>query len=73
MRHDLQTFTHRLKAREARLTQNSGMVLTEPQVQAREKAKPEKAAHSDMETAHPGSLAAQDTYYVQTIQSMGRI
>ena len=73
MRNDLQTFARRLKALEARLAQNSGMVLTEQQVQAMEKAKQEKEAHGEIETAHPGYLGAQDTYYVGTIKSIGRI
>ena len=73
MRNDLQTFARRLKALETRLAQNSGMVLTEQQVRAMEKAKQEKEAHGEIETAHPGYLGAQDTYYVGTIKSIGRI
>ena len=73
MRNDLQTFARRLKALEARLAQNSGMVLTEQQVRAMEKAKQEKEAHGEIDTAHPGYLGAQDTYYVGTIKSIGRI
>jgi len=38
-----------------------------------EKAKQEKEAHGEIETAHPGYLGAQDTYYVGTIKSIGRI
>ena len=73
MRHDLQTFARRLKALEARLAQNQGMVLTEQQVGAMEKARQEKEAHGEIDTAHPGYLGAQDTYYVGTIKSIGRI
>jgi len=73
LRHDLQTFARRLKALEARLEQNQGMVLTEQQVRAMEKAKQEKEAHGEIDTAHPGYLGAQDTYYVGTIKSIGRI
>jgi transposase InsO family protein len=73
VRNDLQTFARRLKALEARLAQTSGMVLTEQQVRAMEKAKQEKEAHGEIETAHPGYLGAQDTYYVGTIKSIGRI
>jgi transposase InsO family protein len=73
LRNDLQTFARRLKALEARLAQNKGMVLTEQQVRAMEKAKQEKEAHGEIETAHPGYLGAQDTYYVGTIKSIGRI
>ncbi len=38
-----------------------------------EKAKQEKEAHGEIDTAHPGYLGAQDTYYVGTIKSIGRI
>jgi transposase len=70
LRHDLQTFAKRLKAK---LSQEPGHVLTESQVLAMEKAKQEKEAHGEIETAHPGYLGAQDTYYVGTIKSIGRI
>ena len=73
LRHDLSTFTKRLKALEAKLLQTPGQVLTEAQVQAMEKAKQEKEAHGEIETAHPGYLGAQETYYVGTIKSLGRI
>src|SRR5437868_370832 len=73
LRHDLQTFAKRLKALEAKLSQKPGHVLTESQVLAMEKAKQEKEAHGEIETAHPGYLGAQDTYYVGTINSIGRI
>ena len=73
LRNDLQTFARRLKALEARLAQNQGMVLTEQQIRAMEKARQEKEAHGEIETAHPGYLGAQDTYYVGTIKSIGRI
>jgi hypothetical protein len=73
LRHDLQTFARRLKALEAKLAQEPGQVLTEAQVRAMEKAKQEKEANGEIETAHPGYLGAQDTYYVGTIKSIGRI
>ena len=73
LRHDLETFAKRLKALEAKLAQEPGHVLTESQVRAMEKAKQEKEAHGEIETAHPGYLGAQDTYYVGTIKSIGRI
>src|SRR5690349_1901996 len=73
LRHDLQTFARRLKALEAKLAQAPGQVLTESQVRALEKAKQEKEAHGEIETAHPGYLGAQDTYYVGTIKSIGKL
>ena len=48
-------------------------MLTEAQVRAREKTKEEKEAHGEMETAHPGYLGSQDTYYVGTLKGVGRI
>src|SRR5689334_10088246 len=50
-----------------------GIILTEDQVQALEKARQEKEAHGETETEHPGYLGAQDTYYVGMIKGVGRI
>lgn len=72
LRHDLQTFQLRLKALEAKSAQE-GLVLTEAQVAALEKAKEEKKAHGEIETHHPGYLGAQDTYYVGNIKGVGHI
>jgi len=72
LRHDLQTFKLRLKALEAKSAQE-GLVLTEAQVVALEKAKEEKKAHGEIETHHPGYLGAQDTYYVGNIKGVGHI
>ncbi len=72
LRHDLETFRKRLKALEAKVAQE-GVILTEEQVRALEKAKEEKQAHGEIDTAHPGYLGAQDTYYVGTIKGVGRI
>lgn len=72
LRHNLETFKKRLKSMEAR-TAKEGLVLTESQVAALERAKQEKEAHGEIETHHPGYLGAQDTYYVGTIKGVGRI
>src|SRR5215207_5825193 len=72
LRHDLETFRKRLKALEAKVAQEH-VILTEEQVRALEKAKEENQAHGEIETAHPGYLGAQDTYYVGTIKGVGRI
>lgn len=71
-RHDLETFRKRLKTLEAKVAQE-GLILTEAQVVALEKAKEQKEALGEIETYHPGYLGAQDTYYVGTIKGVGRI
>lgn len=48
----------------------SHKVLTESQVQALENTKQEKEAHGEIETFHPGFLAAQDTLYVGHIKGV---
>jgi len=72
LRHDLETFRKRLKALEAKVAQE-GLILTEDQIKALEKAREEKEAYGEIETEHPGYLLGQDTYYVGTIKGVGRI
>ena len=72
LRHDLEKFAKRLKHLEKH-SANEGIILTEAQVAALEKAKEEKQALGEIETYHPGYLGAQDTYYVGTIKGVGRI
>jgi transposase InsO family protein len=72
LRHDLETFRKRLKALEAKSAQEH-LILTEEQLRALERAREEKEAHGEIETLHPGYLGTQDTYYVGTIKSVGRI
>jgi len=72
MRHDLETFAKRLKALEAKSAQD-GLVLTEAQVVAMEKAKAQKEEHGQIETEHPGYLGAQDTFYVGCLKGVGRV
>lgn len=72
LRHDLETVKKRLKALEAKVAQE-GIILTESQLVALEKAKQEKEAHGEIETEFPGYLGSQDTYLVGIIKGIGRI
>ena len=52
---------------------NDGIILNEAQVAALEKKKHDDEACGEIETAHPGYLGSQDTFYVGNLKGVGRI
>ncbi|KVF38308.1 IS481 family transposase [Burkholderia vietnamiensis] len=72
LRHALSSFKLRLVALE-KLVAEKGVVLSEDQVAALERKQDDDVAHGEIETAHPGYLGSQDTFYVGTIKGVGRI
>ena len=72
LRHDLANFKQRLKALEAQVAED-GIILTESPVQALERKKHDDEACGEIETAHPGYLGSQDTFYVGTFKGVGRV
>ena len=72
LRHGLGTMKKRLFELEKKVAEE-GLVLTEAQVVALEKKKEDDEACGEIETAHPGYLGSQDTFYVGTLKGVGRI
>jgi len=71
-RHGLEVFQKRLKALEAKSAE-AGIIFTEAQIVALERKKFDDEACGEIETAHPGYLVSQDTFYVGTLKGVGRI
>ncbi|QSA97276.1 IS481 family transposase [Methylococcus sp. EFPC2] len=72
LRNDLASFKRRLSALEKQVAEQ-GIVLTEAQVAALEKKQDDDLAQGEIDTAHPGYLGSQDTFYVGTLKGVGRI
>ena len=72
IRHDLANFKQRLKALEEKIARE-GIILTEAQVKALERKKLDDEEHGEIDTAHPGYLGSQDTFYVGTFKGVGRV
>ena len=68
LRHNLSSFKQRLKALEVKAAAEN-LILTESQLAALEKKKEEDIACGEIETAHPGYLGSQDTFYVGTLKT----
>lgn len=72
LRHNLESFKKRLTALEKHIAE-TGPVLTESQIVALERKQDDDVSFGEIETAHPGYLGSQDTFYVGTIKGVGRI
>lgn len=72
VRHNLENFKKRLKALEEKVARE-GIILSDTQIAALEKKKQDDEACGEIETAHPGYLGAQDTFYVGNLKGVGRI
>lgn len=49
------------------------LIFTEVQIQALGKKKDDDLALGQIETAHPGYLGSQATFYVGTLKEVGRV
>ena len=72
VRNNLENFKKRLKALEEKVA-NDGIILNDAQVAALEKKKHDDEVCGEIETAHPGYLGSQDTFYVGNLKGVGRI
>jgi transposase InsO family protein len=72
LRHDLHTFKRRLAFLEKKVAEE-GVLLTETQIAALERKRDDDAVCGEIDTAHPGYLGSQDTFYVGNMKGVGRI
>jgi len=72
LRNNLENFKKRLKALEEKVARE-GIILSDAQIAALEKKKQDDEAAGEIETAHPGYLGSQDTFYVGNLKGVGRI
>ena len=72
LRHNLENFKKRLNALDAKVAQD-GLILSDSQIAALERKKHDDVACGEIETAHPGYLGSQDTFYVGNLKGVGRI
>lgn len=72
LRHNLENFKKRLKALEEKVARE-GIELTEAQIAALERKANDDETSGEIETAHPGYLGSQATFYVGNLKGVGRI
>lgn len=72
LRHNLESFKKRLSALEKHAS-SSQIILTDAQVAALERKRDDDLSCGEIETAHPGYLGSQDTFYVGTFKGVGRV
>ncbi|MBV2188476.1 IS481 family transposase [Providencia rettgeri] len=72
LRNNLENFAKRIKALEVKVAEE-GITLNDAQIAALEKKAHDDEACGEIETAHPGYLGSQDTFYVGNLKGVGRI
>lgn len=72
VRTGLANFKSRLSALEKKVAEEK-IILTEAQVSALERKRQDDECTGEIETAHPGYLGSQDTFYVGHLKGVGRI
>jgi len=72
VRNNLENFKKRLKALDEKVAKE-GIILSDAQIAALERKNSEDQACGEIETAHPGYLGSQDTFYVGNLKGVGRI
>lgn len=69
LRHNLENFKKRLKALEEKVARD-GIELTDSQIAALERKASDDEVCGEIETAHPGYLGSQDTFYVGNLKGV---
>lgn len=72
LRNNMESMKKRLTLLEKKSAEES-FILTETQLAALERKKEDDAVCGEIETAHPGYLGSQDTFYVGTLKGVGRV
>ncbi len=70
--HHQEHFKKRLKALKEEIAKE-GIILSDAQIAALEKQKQDDEACGEINTAHPGYLGSQDTFYLGHLKGVGRL